>query len=491
MSKYFFTELSSNEHKMIRILSIDDNVNNLTTMEAIIKSYCDYEVLSVDNVRDAFNVLSAHRINLIVSDIQMPDIDGFEFARMLLLKKKYQHIPLIFLTANANAPHEAELAYSLGAADYLTKPINEVRLVNKIKGYLKPLEDEILLNKMRKILFDSISDVIILADKNKNIIYHNDKALLLFPNISSRKECLFFCDEAFESMQQVFPTKNNIIFEDKEIMLKDKTYIYSQVILPDNTIKIQYRDVTEAKKQEAMMSHSSRAAALGEMVGNIAHQWRQPLATVSAIMTELEFYQELGELTDEIQAEAFGRISSSISYLSNTIDDFRSFFHGDKTVAMIPLHETISLAISIVEHSFEKLGIALIVQDESMNSNVAINVNEFSQVLINILNNARDVFSDRGTNNPTVKIILGAEKENNFIKIQDNAGGIGSDIITKIFDPYFTTKHQSQGTGLGLHMSSTIIKNHFNGTLSVSNVAEGAEFLILLPISAVGDSRAI
>ena len=250
-------------------------------------------------------------------------------------------------------------------------------------------------------------------------------------------------------------------------------------------------DVTEAKKQEAMMSHSSRAAALGEMVGNIAHQWRQPLATVSAIMTELEFYQELGELTDEIQAEAFGRISSSISYLSNTIDDFRSFFHGDKTVAMIPLHETISLAISIVEHSFEKLGIALIVQDESMNSNVAINVNEFSQVLINILNNARDVFSDRGTNNPTVKIILGAEKENNFIKIQDNAGGIGSDIITKIFDPYFTTKHQSQGTGLGLHMSSTIIKNHFNGTLSVSNVAEGAEFLILLPISDIKDSHDI
>ena len=252
--------------------------------------------------------------------------------------------------------------------------------------------------------------------------------------------------------------------------------------LKENTFIVNFRDLSELKKQEQMIAYSARAAALGEMVGNIAHQWRQPLATVSAIMMEIEFLQELGELTDEMQADAFGRINSSIRYLSNTIDDFRSFFRGDKTVAMIPLHETINLAISIVEHSFEKLGIAIIIQDESMDVQVAINPNEFSQVLINILNNARDIFSERGTKSPVVKMILGCEEKSSFIKIQDNAGGIASDIITKIFDPYFTTKHQSQGTGLGLHMSSTIIEKHFNGTLSVSNVEDGAEFLIMLPI---------
>ncbi|MFA6145696.1 MAG: response regulator, partial [Sulfuricurvum sp.] len=257
---------------MIKILSIDDNVNNLATMEAIIKSHCDYEVLSVDNIKDAFNMLSAHRINLIVSDIQMPNIDGFEFARMLLLKKKYQHIPLIFLTANASSPKEAELAYSLGAVDYLTKPIEEIRLMNKIKGYLKPLQDEILLNKMRKMLFDTIRDVIIVADKNKNIIYHNDKALSLFPNISSNPEWLSPCEEAFASMNKV-PLTLDFCFMDKEITLKDNIYVYSQLILPDNTLKIQYRDITESKKQEQMIAYSARAAALGEMVGNIAHQW--------------------------------------------------------------------------------------------------------------------------------------------------------------------------------------------------------------------------
>ena len=332
------------------------------------------------------------------------------------------------------------------------------------------------------MLFDSIRDVIIVSDKNKNIIYHNDKALSLFPNIGSNTEWISPCEEAFISMNKS-PLILDLCFLDKEITLKDNIYVYSQVILPDNTLKIQYRDITESKKQEEMIAYSSRAAALGEMVGNIAHQWRQPLATVSAIMTELEFYRELGELTDEIQAEAFGRINSSISYLSNTIDDFRSFFRGDKTVAMIPLRETINLAISIVEHSFEKLSIAIIVQDESMDSLVAINANEFSQVLINILNNARDVFAERDTINPTVKIILGVEETHSFIKIQDNGGGIDSNIITKIFDPYFTTKHQSQGTGLGLHMASVIIKNHFHGMLSALNINEGAEFLIMLPLS--------
>jgi len=252
-------------------------------------------------------------------------------------------------------------------------------------------------------------------------------------------------------------------------------------LIKEDLYVISLTDLSEFKRQEQMLAYSARAVALGETVGNIAHQWRQPLATVSAIMTELEFYQELGELTDEIQSNAFERIGTSIAYLSNTIDDFRSFFRGDTSVSMVALSDTITFAITVVEHSFQQAKIAIVIDDESHGAKVAINAHEFSQVLINLLNNARDVLTDRAIKDPTVTIVLGFNETYHFVKVHDNAGGIEPAIITKIFDPYFTTKHQSQGTGLGLHMASALIEKHLHGFLSVSNVGEGAEFLIRLP----------
>jgi len=314
----------------------------------------------------------------------------------------------------------------------------------------------------------------------------NDLVMMNINDLSFHSECkdllgkhhipLFTIGwERFE-LEQKRKSGESIFFETTMILI-EKDELKSD----KNIFIMSFRDLSEAKKQEQMTLSSSRAAALGEMVGNIAHQWRQPLATISAIMTELDFYKELGKLTDDVQTEAFGRISSSINYLSNTIDDFRSFFHADKTITIVPLRETINLALSIVEQSFIKSGIGIIVQDESKGAHVSINVNELSQVLINILNNARDVFEERKIIAPEVKIIIGFKKKSGFIKIRDNAGGIDSLIITKIFDPYFTTKHQSQGTGLGLYMSKNIIEKHFNAILQVANVEDGAEFMITFP----------
>ncbi len=248
----------------------------------------------------------------------------------------------------------------------------------------------------------------------------------------------------------------------------------------------------ENQKQTEMMFHQSRLASMGEMIENIAHQWRQPLNVIGALNMKIETKLDFGEtITAESYEPIANNINQQLEFMSKTIDDFRDFFNKEKTLTKYNIFEAVKEVYNLVSIQFRNHNIYL--QIDGDNIFIYGLKNELKQVLINILNNAKDaiVTKQNLSKNHSGYIKVTLEKIDNNIKItiHDNGGGIDGDIINKIFDPYFTTKFKSQGTGIGLYMSYQIITEHLKGKIQVTNEQityknknyNGASFIILFP----------
>jgi C4-dicarboxylate-specific signal transduction histidine kinase len=236
--------------------------------------------------------------------------------------------------------------------------------------------------------------------------------------------------------------------------------------------------VEDLRRKEQLLLQQNRLAAMGEMIGNIAHQWRQPLNTLGLLVQELPVIYQKGELSTEYLQESKEKAMKLIGAMSRTIDDFRNFFRPDKEKASFRANEVIRTTISLLQASFDNEQIEVSVQEED----VVIEgyPNELSQVILNILINAKDAFLERSTENAQILVSTFRENGKPVITISDNAGGIPEEIMGKIFEPYFTTKGPNKGTGIGLFMSKTIVEKSLNGSLTVRNTATGSEFRIVL-----------
>ncbi len=221
-------------------------------------------------------------------------------------------------------------------------------------------------------------------------------------------------------------------------------------------------------EKERLLIQQSKMAAMGEMIGNIAHQWRQPLSAISASATGLKIQKELDNLSASELDSSLTAINDSVQYLSKTIDDFRSFLNpNNKERRSFMISNSLEKALNLVSSQFSAKEIEIIkdIDDYELYSIE----NELVQVFINLLNNAKDILITK-ENQQRLIFIKTYKKDNSFyIEIKDNGGGIKETIIERIFEPYFTTKHQSQGTGIGLYMSQEIVKNHLAGSLVVEN----------------------
>jgi PAS domain S-box-containing protein len=255
----------------------------------------------------------------------------------------------------------------------------------------------------------------------------------------------------------------------------------SEIVRAENSLKEEIaerlRAVEELARQEQLLIRQGRLAAMGEMIGNIAHQWRQPLNTLALIVQELPRYYERNLFSTEYLNASVTRAMQVINYMSKTIDGFRNFFGQDQQKEHFKAGEVLAKTVSIVEAAFNELMLKIEVNaDDDMV--ILGSPNEFSQVILNILMNAKDALLERKVAGPKVVIKLFKEDGKTVLTIADNAGGIDQEIIDKIFDPYFTTKVPDKGTGIGLFMSKTIIEKNMNGCLSVHNTEDGAEFRI-------------
>jgi len=238
------------------------------------------------------------------------------------------------------------------------------------------------------------------------------------------------------------------------------------------------KEVQKSREKDKKMLQQSRLAQMGEMLSMIAHQWRQPLSAISSTASALNMKAKLGSSDNEIVAQLTQKILSYTQHLSQTIDDFRDFFKSDKEKRITTWKEMVESVMGIIETSLENKNIKLIKEIES-DTLFYTHPNQVKQVILNLIKNAEDVLLEREIKNPTITLTA----KGNLLIVKDNAGGIEEKILPKIFDPYFSTKLEKDGTGLGLYMSKTIIQEHCNGNLWVYNDEEGAVFVIELPPS--------
>ena len=261
----------------------------------------------------------------------------------------------------------------------------------------------------------------------------------------------------------------------KELLLED--------LNKNLELKVQ-KAIKEVKKKDRAMLHQSRLARMGAMLSMIAHQWRQPLSEVSGILMELETANKFKKVNSLMIEESVNESNKQIEFMSNTIEDFRNFFKPDKLKVDFYIEDACNEALTLVDASLKSFNIKV---DKKIKTNPLIHgyEREFAQVILNLLSNAKDILIQRQTINPTIKLVVTKKDNNAIIKVKDNAGGVEEDYLDLIFEPYFTTKSASKGTGLGLYMAKMIIEKNMNGELSVENKKRGARFLIVLPIEEV------
>jgi signal transduction histidine kinase len=245
----------------------------------------------------------------------------------------------------------------------------------------------------------------------------------------------------------------------------------------ESQMKERLSALEKLSEKEQLLLKQGRQAAMGEMIGNIAHQWRQPLSALGLLIQQMPLNLEKGMLDKKGLEDCVKKSMGLINHLSSTIDDFRNFFRTDKVKVKFRVNAEVKRTLLLLEGSFATQRISVEV-DENNDPFIYGYPNEFSQVLLNILTNAKDEFSKKTIVDPRVRITLSGNNGRSAVTIADNAGGIPEENMGKIFNPYFTTKEPQAGTGVGLFMSKTIIEKNMGGTLSVRNVDSGAEFTI-------------
>lgn len=359
--------------------------------------------------------------------------------------------------------------------------VRDITKENALKGKLLE-QKEALENQKEELesIFNYSKDGIAVIDLNSNFIKFNQAFLSLVgftydelftkscieltsnETRESVKEALKFAfkNKSLENFETTFITKNNTRI--------DVNFSLSK--LPDDESYIMIiKDMTELKYIE----NQSRLASMGQMIGNIAHQWRQPLSVITSSASGLKLRAELDDTTiKEDISEYTDLIVSQANYLSETIDSFRSFIQQDKQYGEISVKSSIDYALTLTNDSLKNNYIQL-VSNLEYDIKIFGSTNELSEAIINIINNSKDVLKSQVTNEQDRYIFISTkslvEKSGIEIIIKDTGGGIEEDIIDKVFDPYFTTKHQSLGTGLGLSIVDKIIRERHKGIIKIYN----------------------
>ncbi|XPV70301.1 MAG: PAS domain S-box protein [Halarcobacter sp.] len=377
--------------------------------------------------------------------------------------------------------------------------IHEKNFVKVLKSYSRRIKDfEIKLNKSESLIHEYI---IISTTDTKGIItdvtqafcdisgYTKDELIGKNHNILNHPDTK---EEVFKELWNTI-TKGDIWHGEIKNKKKDGSSFWVDIrVMPqfneDSIIESFHavsQDITpqkELEEQQDILIEQSKSAAMGEMISMIAHQWRQPLQAVSILSQKLPISMMTdGKISEKLLNQVIGDIAKQLNYMSKTIDDFRDFFMPNKIKDKISIQEIINRTLDFMAFMFKTDGIKINVEKQK-DIVLELYVNETIQVLINILKNSRDVLLHRDIKDKIINIKYYKEKNNLILQIEDNAGGIDKAFIKKVFEPYFSTKNDKNGTGLGLYMCKTIIEKHCLGKLSVSNSKLGAIFTIELPL---------
>ena len=472
----------------------------------------DDDIMLLNILQKAINNLNSKQQQKILNDwISIKYEKGIDYTLIWQILVVISFILLAFLYKQRVLK---KLNYSLKSKVYkktkalakinkeLEKNKNDLKLLNntleqKVKE--KTFELKTKNNELQQYLnvIDEIKIGLFIVDSDYKVQYMNNTMIewfgdqtnkICYKSVAGLEEPCPYCKiqdviELGQKVQYTPQTPDGQIFEiiSAPIQNKDGTVSKMEII----------RNITKQTSLQERLFKSEKLASMGEMIGNIAHQWRQPLSVISTASTGMKMQKEFGTLTDEQFIDNCDAINDNAQYLSRTIDDFKNFIKGDSKAINFDLKNDTDAFLKIVNSTIKNYHIDVILNLQE-NINIKGYPNELIQCFINIFNNAKDALVEHNKENNRF-IFISQEINNNkiTIKFKDNAGGIPNDVLPKIFDPYFTTKHQSQGTGLGLHMSYNLIVKGMSGSIEVNNVSyefndknyTGAEFTIILPIS--------
>ena len=367
------------------ILVVDDEPSNIDVIYGILK---EFDVVTSLDGQTAIDIVLAEDIDLILLDVMMPTMDGFEVCNILKQNTKTSKIPIIFLTAK-NELKDIQKGFEVGAVDYITKPFNAIELNIRINTHLKLRDYE--------------------KDLEQEVVYEIEK----------------------------------------------------------NRLK------------EQVMFQQSKQAEMGELLMHIAHQWKQPLSELGSINTyNTAMTKQDSSIEDTFQDEllhSFSKSSKILKFMSDTVETFQNFYKPDTRKDFFNVSESINNAINLIDATYDYENIVLNIQKEQ-NPNIYGNKNEYSQVILSILNNAKDIFKLRGVEKPFVQIVIAEENAKSVVTISDNGGGIRLENRDNIFLPFVSEKNS---VGMGLYMAKMIVQKN-NGTIEAVNKENGLEFKIII-----------
>ena len=312
---------------------------------------------------------------------------------------------------------------------------------------------------------DEFSDMAKMINKNVHTIQNNmEKDEAVIKNATKVLENI----KSGNLGNRLIKTTENSALNDLKVMIND--------MIDNLEDKIQH-EIAKRLEQEQMLIQQSKLAAMGETIGNIAHQWRQPLAQISAIFMNMKVTCDFDKFNKIYLNEKVNEANKLTQYMSQTINDFQNFFKPHTKEEVFSIQEACKEALFIIESSlnYHDIKVNFLLEEDIR---IFGHKNEFSQVILNLLNNAKNVLLERNIKEPFIKIEIKKGDSFSILKIGDNGGGIDKKILEKIFEPYFTTRHKTQGTGIGLYMSKNIIENNMGGYLNVRNRELGACFTI-------------
>lgn len=346
------------------------------------------------------------------------------------------------------------------SANFIMNNKNPTSELKNFKTYTLKLEN---LNRNESIDFDLTYDATGEMLKLKNIIYSNIFIILIL-----LIGIFLILNYGFDIFLKKLEVANKKL-QESENSLKSTN---------ENLEKRVKEEIKKSVQNESILIEQNKLASMGEMIGNIAHQWRQPLSELGTIFIKLMILNDQKKLEAKTINLELKKCEKLIAFMSNTIDDFRQFFEKDKQKELYNINKQIKESINIINSALKFHNINLEILSKEEISIVGYK-HEFSQVILNILSNAKDVLTQRNIKYPKITIEIFLVNSKIHITIKDNGGGVQVRPIEKIFEPYFTTKYASKGTGIGLYMSKVIIEK-IGGNLIVRNQNNGAVFEVIL-----------
>ena len=425
-------------------------LNNITFEEKKSNYFFVYDIKKLEG-GDNFATLLVNPnrpdlINTLIST-NYKDANGKKFREEFL--KNIREIGESYTQYAYNKPNETTAKLKLSYFKY-HKKLNWVVAVGL---YIDDIENEILLKRQN------------LENNIERQIHQNIVLFLLFLSIAIVVS--IFISQQINKVLKDYQKK---VSEDAKLLEKLNSTLQVRV----------HKEIEKNREKEQLLVEKSRFIALGEMISNIAHQWRQPLSELSSILMNIKFKHSLNALDDKTMQKKADEADKVLEYMSHTIDDFRNFFMPKKESETFYIYNVINSVMTIISSSLKYNNIKVIIEiDKSIKVNTYLN--EYQQVVLNIMKNAKDVLIESKLKNKVINITSYEENDSIVLSIEDNGGGILTKPKNKIFEPYFTTKSAANGTGIGLYMSKIIIDKNMNGKLKVTNTTKGAKFLINIP----------